>query len=138
MSIELYWDDEAETVMLMEITGKWSWNDLFETMQTIQKISKQRHQTFGAIIDLSQGVSLPSGGFFNSEGLSNFRKLTQLDNGNKGPVVFVGMNGMFKSVFQTAGSLDPNFTKMTAFVNTMSEAQAKIYGMMKDIKDKAS
>jgi hypothetical protein len=138
MSIELYWDDEAETVMLMEITGKWNWNDLFETMQTIQKISKQRHQTFGAIIDLSQGVSLPSGGFFNSEGLSNFRKLTQLDNGNKGPVVFVGMNGMFKSVFQTAGSLDPNFTKMTAFVNTMSEAQAKIYGMMKDIKDKAS
>jgi hypothetical protein len=138
MGIELYWDDEAETVMLMEITGKWNWNELFETMQTIQKLSKQRHQTFGAIIDLTQGVSLPNGGFFNSEGLSNFRKLTQLDNGNKGPVVFVGMNGMFKSVFQTAGSLDPNFTKMTAFASTMPEAQTKIYGMVKDLKDKAS
>jgi hypothetical protein len=127
MGIELYWDDDAETVMLMEVSGSWTWDDLFAVLHTTKTISQQRQRVFGAIVDVRGGLHLPGGSVFNREGLAQFTRLTQLSGGKKGPIAFVGMNGMMKSIFEAATRIDKQAARDTFFAATLDEARQFVY-----------
>jgi len=138
MGIELYWDDDAQTVMLAEFEGAWSWNELHAMLSTIKQISKQRQQVFGAIIYLKDGLRLPDGGVFNTKGLQNFRKILQLDPESKGPVAIVGMNKTFRSIFDAAGKIDASITSDVRFASTMTDARDHIYAKVNRLNETAS
>lgn len=129
MGIDLFWDDEGQTVMLAEFDGKWTWEELRSVLGTIQKLSVERNQIFGAIVDVRKGLHLPGGSVFNREGLQNFRELLAMNNNgvDKGPVVVVGMNAMVKSVFTAVSTFDKSLTDDVAFADTIDEARKKIY-----------
>ncbi len=128
MGIQLFWDDEAQSVLLMEIQGAWTWQELTNAMQTIERISQERQQTFNAILDLSWGLKFPEGGIFSRNGLEQFRNLTQFDGKQRGKMVILGVNPFIQRIIETASQIDPNSTRNLFFANTLSEAQRIVYG----------
>jgi hypothetical protein len=131
MSVELYWDDDAQTVFLLEVTGKWTWTQLHEAINKMKKVSATRQQQMGAIIDLTSGLQMPDGGLFSREGLSQFQQLLQMESGDSGPVVIVGMNPLVKNILDTVTSLNLSSVRNIFFASHMEEAQTKIYGLMR-------
>lgn len=129
MAIELFWDDDEQTVFLAEFTGDWSWEDLHKTLSTIKKISQERGQNFGAILDLRQGLRLPNGSFLSKEGLAQFQRLLALNDGasEKGPMVILGMNKMVKMVFDAVANLDKSLSNDVFFADNEAEARRLIY-----------
>lgn len=132
MSINLYWDDVEQTVVLAEISGKWTWDDLHAMLRTVKHLAQERGRTLGAILDLRKDFQLPGGSVFNKEGLQNFRKILTLSNDDeKGPVVIVGMNGMIRMVFDAVSQFDKKLMNDVQFADTMAEAQKRIYSIVR-------
>lgn len=127
MAIQLFWDDADETVMLMEVGGEWSWDDLYAVLHTAKTISEQRQRVHGALVDLRQGLRLPNGSVFNREGLRQFMRITQLSGGKKGPIAFIGMSGMTKVIFEAATKLDKSTAQATFFTDDIQEARRLVY-----------
>jgi hypothetical protein len=127
MAIELYWDDDEQTVMLAEFSGKWSWEELHKVLSKIKEISQERQQAFGAILDLRRGLHLPN--MLNKEGLEQFQKLLVLNDGasEKGRIVILGMNKMVKIIFDAVGTVDKSLTKDVYFAQNEAEARQLIY-----------
>lgn len=127
MSIELFWDDDAQTVMLAEFNGQWQWDELHAVLQTIKRLSEERQQIFGAIIDVRQGLSVPGGSIFNRDALSQFRRMSDLGSNGKGPVVIVGVSSMIRTIFDTVGKLDKSATNDVYFADKLDDARTVIY-----------
>lgn len=133
MPIDLYWDDNEQTVMLCEFKGRWSWDELHAVLHTIKKLSAQRQQVFGAIIDVREGLHIPGGSIFNREALNNFQQMLKLGSDGKGPVVILGMNSMIRTIFDTVGRVDKKATKDVHFAETMEQARQTIYGIVQRV-----
>lgn len=130
MSIDLYWDDDDQTVLLCEFNGKWTWDELQNVLKAIKKLSDERGRVFGAIVDVRNGMTIPGGSIFNREALSQFQKMTQLGSGGKGPVVILGVNSLIRSIFDTIKTVNHSAAADVYFADTMETAQQTIYGAM--------
>jgi hypothetical protein len=132
MGIDLFWDDDEQTTFLVEFRGDWTWDELNAVIKTTNRLSQERQQVLGAILDLREGLRIPGGSIFNREGLNQFRELISMSNSGQenGPVVIVGMSGMIKTVFDAVTKLDRDATQSIYFAATMDEAcdvmQAKL------------
>ncbi len=126
MGIDLFWDNEEQTVFLVEFNGDWTWDDLNAVLKTTTRISKERGLLMGAILDLRNGLRIPGGSIFNREGINQFKDLIAMSNSGQenGPVVIVGMSGMIKTVFDAAVKIDRNAAQSVHFASTMSQARA--------------
>ncbi|MFN8528728.1 MAG: hypothetical protein U0670_08970 [Anaerolineae bacterium] len=134
MGIELYWDNEERTVMLCEVRGSWTWDDLFATLDKIKKVTDRSEQTIGAILDLTDGVTIPGGSIFNPTALGHAKKMLQMSGGQTGPLVIVGASPMIKTVFNTFKGLDRQVTQHVAFSATVDDARALLDGQMQRVK----
>jgi len=135
MGIDLFWDDTEQTVFLAEFNGKWTWDELHAMFSTIQEISQQRQQIFGAIIDVSRGLHLPGGSIFNAEALNNFRRMLMMNDGSqKGPMVIVGLHDMIRTIFDTAAKIDRKATQDIHFADSMDAARTIIYPLMAQLQ----
>lgn len=131
MPIELFWDDDAQTVILVEFNDTWSWDELHNMLSTIKRLSGEHQYILGAIIDLRNGFHLPGGTIFNREALSQFQRLLSLSNGEqKGPMLIVGMNPLVRNVFEAVRTLDKSLINDIVFVDEMQQAREKIYAML--------
>lgn len=126
MGIELFWDNDEQTIFLVEFTGDWKWEDLNAVLKTTTRISEERQQLMGAILDVRKGVTIPGGTIFNRKGMNQFNELIQMSNSGRenGPVVIVGMTGMIKTIFDTVTKMDKNAAQSINFATSMSEARA--------------
>lgn len=126
MGIELFWDNDEQNVFLVEFNDNWTWEELNAVLKTTTRISKDRKQLMGAILDLRKGLKVPGGSIFNREGMNQFKDLIQMSNSGQenGPVVIVGMSGMIKTIFDTVSKMDKSATRSIHFASTMSEARA--------------
>lgn len=133
MSIEVFWDDDAETVFLIEVRGAWKWDDLTKTMKAVKRISEERGHIMGAILDLGTGLQMPEGGIFSQQGLANFQELLRLDGKQRGPMVIVGMNSLVRRIFDTAASLDPKSARMIDFADSVEDARTRVYATLRSL-----
>ena len=132
MPIELYWDNDEQDVILAEFKGDWTWDDLYRMLTTIKRLSDEADRSFGAIIDLRDGLRLPGGSVFNKEGLENFRKLLNIDTKRgRGPMAVVGMSQGLKNLLKAISAFDASQTKYIFFEETMDEARQVIYNEVK-------
>ena len=139
MAIDLYWDDDEQTVILCEFNGRWTWDELHAALGTIKQLSVERDQTFGAIIDVRNGMHLPGGSIFNRDALANFRKMLSLnDGGKKGPMVILGMSAMIRTVFDTIGRMDASLTQDVAFADRIEDARRIIYSQVAALRSQSA
>lgn len=125
MGIDLFWDNDEQTTFLVEFRGDWTWDELNAVIKTTNRLSQERQQVLGAILDLREGLRIPGGSIFNREGLNQFKELISMSNSGQenGPVVIVGMSGMIKTVFDTVTKLDRDATQSIYFAADMDEAR---------------
>ena len=127
MPIDLYWDDDNQSVMLAEFKGKWTWDELQAMLRTIKRLSIERNQIFGAIVDVREGLNIPGGSIFNREALAQFNQMLKMNDGGKGPVVILGMNAMVRTIFETVDKMNKSVTSDVYFAQTMDDARSIIY-----------
>ena len=139
MSIELFWDNDEQSVFLVEFGNSWTWGELRAVLKTASKIAEERGQILGAILDLRQGLTIPGGSIFNRDGMNQFKELLQMSNNGRdtGPVVIVGMSDMIKTIFEAVGRIERNATQNIHFASTMDEARPLMQIKLRDRVNRA-
>lgn len=124
MGVELYWDNDERTVLLMEIDGAWTWDELFTVLDKVKKVTAAASVEMGAIIDVSAGAIFPGGSVFTPTALENARRMLKMGDGRMGPVVVAGANGLIRAVVNAAAQLDRSIAASVQFARTADEARA--------------
>ena len=130
MAIDLYWDNDDQTILLAEIGKEWEWDELHAVLRTIKRLSDERQQTFGAIVDVRNGLHIPGGILLSQESLTQFKRLMQIGEMGKGPAVFVGMGDLLQRVIDAIKLVDRKLVQDVYFAKDMDEARQMIYGHM--------
>lgn len=138
MGIELFWDNEDQTVLLAEFRDRWTWDELHAVLRTIKRMSVERNQIFGAIVDVSTGLHLPGGTIFNREGLRNFQEMLKLGSDGKGPVVIYGVSDTVRQVFEAVKRIERRVTNDVYFADSMDDARRVIYAAVANMDDTQS
>ncbi len=124
MGIELYWNNDEETVMLVDVDGAWTWDDMYAVLNKVKKVTDKSPIVLGAILDLTNGARFPGGSPFTSKTLDHGQRVLKMGEGGTGPIAVVGAGGFFRTVFKALLAMDPDKLAHIRFVDTMAEAEA--------------
>lgn len=130
MGIELYWDNDEQTVMLLEFEGQWTWDDLFEALAKAKKVSARADYEIGAIVNVAGGVRFPGGTLLNAQSFENAKKLLSMSGGSTGPVVIAGTNPMMRTAFEMMARISPQSTANIHFAPTLDAARLFLAGRL--------
>lgn len=131
MAIELYWDNDEQNIMLCVFDKGWTWDEMFDTLNKVKKVTHQRDYEIGAIIDISAGLSIPGGSVFNADTRAKARKMLEMGGDSKGPIAIAGANGMIKTVAQAFSMMDKNVMNDVYFANDLDEARRIMHNRLK-------
>jgi hypothetical protein len=123
MAIELFWDDDTQTRLLLEFNGRWTWDELHQTLATIKKITDNVNHEIAALVDVSRGLHIAPTDLFSAEGLHNARLLMTLGREGTGPVVIVGVNPLIKTIYDVVHKLDPDILSSVRIAKTLDDAR---------------
>jgi hypothetical protein len=123
MGIELYWDNDAQTVIWCEFDADWTWDEMDATMTKVKNITDSTEREIAAIIDVRRGVNLP-GGILNPQAITQAKKMLRMGDGGKtAPVVVVGASPLIKTIYSTVRTMDKNGLSNVAFAETLDQAR---------------
>jgi hypothetical protein len=122
MPIQIHWEDDAQTVVRCEFRSPWTWDELFSTMEEVKAITDVADHEVGAILDVSEGVTIP-GGLFNPQTLENAKKMIKIGEGGSGPVVVVGTSPMIKMMYNVAQTINREAMANFSFAETVDQAR---------------
>jgi len=127
MSVDLYWDNDEQTIILCEFSKGWTWEALFGALNKVKTITQSRSDTVGAIVDMSRGLGVPNGSLFSIETRDKAKQMLQMSADGKGPIAIVGANGAIKLVSKAFALVDKNALKDVYFVDSVDEARNILY-----------
>ena len=130
MAIELYWDNDEQTVMLCTFPKHWTWEEMFETLALIKKATEDRDYLIGAIVDVSGGISIPGGSIFNADTREKAKKMLEMGADSKGPIAIVGANGFMKTIARGFNMLDRSAMDDVYFVDSIKDARATLHNRL--------
>jgi len=127
MAIELYWDNDERTVMLCEIRGDWTWEQMYDTLDKIKKVTDKVTTPVAAIIDISDGVSIPGGSFLTSAAFEHAKNMLKMGESGTGPMVIVGAGSVIKTAYKMfTGMAQGKALSNIAFTDTADQARAQL------------
>ncbi len=125
MGIELYWDNDDQTVMLCEVDSHWTWDEMDALLEKVKRTTDQAPAPLGAILDLSRGVHFPGGSFLTPAALSRAKRMLKMGEGeHQGPVAVVGASPIIRTIHKTLQKMDKNGLNNVTFASTVEEARA--------------
>jgi hypothetical protein len=123
MSIELYWDNDEQTILLCEFHPGWTWDEMYKTLETVKKITDRTSYEIAAIIDVHEGVGIPGGNLLSRSNFDHAKRMLSMGEGGTGPIVIVGANPMIKAAHDAFRMVDRKATSNIAFAKTLDEAR---------------
>jgi hypothetical protein len=123
MGIELYWDNDERTVMLCEIAGHWTWDELFDTLRKIKQVTDKAEYEIAAILDLTGGASIPGGSLFTPTAFEKAKQMLKMGEGGTGQIVVVGANGMIRAAYHAIYGLSPRILSNIRFADSADQAR---------------
>lgn len=123
MGIELYWDNDEQTVMLCEIEGAWTWDDLYDVLNRVKKVTDKAQHEIAAIVHVSGGVKIPGGSIFTPAAFDHAKRMVKMGEGGTGPVVIVGASPVIKTAYETFRTIDRRATGNIHFAASVDEAR---------------
>lgn len=124
MGIELYWDDDARTTMLCEVRGRWTWDEMWDVLHKIKKVTDVAEHEIAAILDVVDGLHIPGGTIFTKEAFDQARKILKLGEGGTGPIVVVGASPLIRTIYNTFLPMDRKTISAIRFADSVDEARA--------------
>lgn len=128
MGIELYWDNDDQTVMLIEVRGNFTWDEMYDMLRKVKKVTDRSAYEIAAILDLSEGVRFPGGSVFNPAGLQHAKNMLSMGRGGTGHVILVGVDGLIRKVYDVLYRMDKRTVGGVEFAETLYAAQRKLEG----------
>ncbi|NDJ59829.1 MAG: hypothetical protein GYB67_01820 [Chloroflexi bacterium] len=123
MGIELYWDNDEQTVMLCEIAGAWTWDEMFATFDNIEKVTARLDHNVDAIIDVRDGATVPGGSIFTPTTFQNAKAMLKRGENGTGAVVIVGANRTIKSIYDTINGWGNKTLNKVSFADNVDAAR---------------
>lgn len=128
MGIELYWDNDEQTVLLCEVDGPWTWDELHAAADKIKRVSDKAAAEgidLTAILDVRRGLFIPGGTVFTPAGFENGMKLLRMaqGTGGTGKVVVVGAHPMLRRIHDWFAAIDQNTMANITFAATLDDAR---------------
>jgi hypothetical protein len=124
MPLYIRWADEAQTAILVQAVGKWTWETFYEVIEEACRMIDATgcsHKVH-TILDWSKNASYPP------DSLVHSRTLLKRQHPRQGICVFVGFNsivsGIYQLFVQVSGKTVQNFMPITA--QTINEALEKL------------
>lgn len=130
MGIELYWDNDEQTILLCEFDGRWTWDEMFKMLNGIKKVTDNADREIGAIIDVRNGLNFPGGALLSADNFEKARQVLKMGDGGTGPIVIVGANGAVKTIYNTMASLNKTAAANIHFADTLKQARAFLQDRM--------
>ncbi len=126
MPIDVRWDDDLRTIMLVEYIAPWTWEELHQAQARGNRMSAEIDHPFDMIQDMSSTPHLPSGAFVNIKTL-----VSRLDPKLR-VTVYVGMQPSVRAVWSSFASLHSALTgkRKFHFARTLAEA----YGIVETVQ----
>ncbi|MBK8022875.1 MAG: hypothetical protein IPK19_15950 [Chloroflexi bacterium] len=123
MGIELYWDNDDRTILLVEVRGEFTWDEMYETLGKIKKVTDRSPVEIGAILDMGADVRFPGGSVFNPTGLQHAKNMLSMSKDGTGPMVVVGVNGLIRKVYDWFTAMDSRAFANVKFADSLAQAQ---------------
>lgn len=124
MGFDLYWDDDAQQVMLIEVGARWTWDEMHSALETIKTLQAKRDGRLqAAIVDARRGINLPDPPL-SPVTLNHARRVASLAPRGTGPIVVVGANPILRGMFDQLRRLDARATANIHFAETLDAARA--------------
>lgn len=124
MSIQVDWDNDAQTIIRYCFGSRWTWDDLFRALDTVEQMSASVPHQVDAIIDFSKADLMPSGSIFSFNGQQQAQKLAKKANKARGIIVIAGANAFIRTVFDTFRKFNPNAASGVHFSDSVTAARS--------------
>ncbi len=126
MGIELYWDNDEQTILLCEFDGRWTWEEMFKTLNAIKKITDKADYEIGAIVDVRNGLNFPGGSMLSADNFERAKQILKMGEGGTGPIVIVGANSVVKTIYNTMANLNKHAASNIYFADSAKQARAHL------------
>jgi hypothetical protein len=123
MSIELFWDNDEQTILLCEFHPGWTWDDMYETLATIKKVTDRASYEIAAIVDVHEGVGIPGGSLLSRSNFEHAKKMLSMGEGGTGPIVIVGANPLIRAAHDAFRMIDRKATSNIHFAPNLDAAR---------------
>lgn len=123
MAIHLDWDDESNQIIQIRIEGRWTWDELENTLrQTIAMMDSVSHKV-DFIIDVSRSHMLPGGATQAAQNVA-----TPETHRNEGVKVIIGANTLIRLAYEAYRRINRSLGKNQEFLfaKTQDDARAII------------
>lgn len=123
MSMTAEWDNTEKTIILMTISGRWTWDELRAcVMQCNAMIESVAHHVH-FICDMGAGTWIPGGM------LANMRSILQLFTPNDGYRVIVVDNPLIKDMLYVFSAFNGGLGFRYRYAKTVDEARKFLNGL---------
>ncbi|MFN8529452.1 MAG: hypothetical protein U0670_12640 [Anaerolineae bacterium] len=129
MPIVVYWDDESQTIVHVEIAGKWEWTELFGSIEQLvppAKSAGKPHIDF--IMHFVTTPQLPR------DILSQLRNINSRFTDRLRTIAVIGANPIFKTIDAIVRQLFPHQQQVALFVADVEQARRVIHERRQDTK----
>jgi hypothetical protein len=93
MAVKVYWDDEVQHCLRVELRLPWNWQEFQAATQEAKDLLAIADNTLGFIVDVREAGDLPPSGFLSQSRLS-LQELPSI------PMVFVSKTSIMQIIFQ--------------------------------------
>lgn len=124
MGISVKWDNDEQTIIQCVFDGRWSWNELYATLDKVKEMSGSVDHRVDAIINFSKADLIPSGSIFSFDGKKHAQKLAKKAHETRGLIVIAGANGFIRSIYDTFRLFDKNVSSGVYFADTTKQARS--------------
>jgi hypothetical protein len=117
MGVEVRWDDDEQTLLRIDVTGRWKWDDVYKALEGIKPLIMSVSHTVNLISVMHQSSHLPGNPLFH---LNNFVRNAPP---NLGMMIIVGASQYAAPFRPIAQKLYPNVLRKVEFAATVEEAK---------------
>ncbi len=122
MSLNIYWDNEAKTIIRSEGQGEWTWEEFHESLQEIVEMMKTVEHRVDLIHNHVPGSRKPSG-----SGMPHFQRAIRIMPTNIGLNIFVNTNSFARAIVSIFTRVYGNQASgKLVIVGSLEEAYASI------------
>ncbi len=129
MSIQVNWDDAEKTTLLYTIDGRWTWDDLYDSLDLGRDMMDSvSHERIDFIVDMTACRLLPD------NALSHFSRMASKPHSKSGRMVMAGATTFVRALLNAMGRYQGTGTRATAVkaVPTVEEARAVLAALRRE------
>ena len=120
MAVEVFWEDEARTILHYRFTSNWTWKEYFQVLPKGRDMMAEADHYVCIINNMLETDHVPAAFLSRARSIINSRPE------NTGLVVFVSTGLFFRNTYETFTQLYPHLAKQYVLTQSLDTARTWI------------